>query len=1442
MITSSCVVNVSAVQEPNIYTSSADNVNSKYDSFIIKYKKNNTRTRSVTITDINGAVLEDMSDNVYVVDFEEKISLEEAKKKFNSNSVEYIQPNYSLELESADDGDSVIDAGKNENTLVEEDVINIENTGNDVVVAVIDSDIDINNTAIKDYLIETDFGLESNKNSYDTETDIVDRNTDMIHGTHVAGIIAGKSSATSNIYNTNIKIMPLNVFENGSATTSDIVSAIEYAKENGAKIINMSFGSTDYNIALKEAIENAPDVLFVCAAGNFRRNMDEVPVYPASFDLPNIISVTSVNADKGLSYYSDYAVQNIDIAALGRNISSTAPGNVKVEKNGTSMAAAVVTNAACAVYADGVLTKPEEIKECLVNGADKVSSLNGYVNKSALLNLRDSLAYLTKEDIETIVYDDEFTDAEEKMSYDESMRLFNASPIRDISAGGEHVLVLKEDGTVWAWGRGTEGQLGNGFFENRSAPVKVKGLEDVVRIAAGGYHSMAVDSNGKLYTWGASDYSQLGIGTNKDRCIPMQVDFSMVVGGSSSTYVMEIDAGLRHSVLKAANSAFVFGANNKGQLGNPRWGDEKQRPGLVPGIGGNTYRDVESVSAGGNQTFILAQSDMPPDEIMNEYYISLFVTGEIKDSRITQFEEIDHFEEKGTINSGYTHAYYVEDNVVPESTWVLGNNEYGEMGTTTARPSGSLHSHKYFVVSDNPANTYKSVECGNHFTVGLRTDGSLDIWGLQINDAAFFDGSTPYSYEPIGMNISNVADVSCGLNFVVALTTDGKIYTAGVNECGQLGNGTTENSSAFVQVLGTGDSFNANIIGVAAGANHCLALKSDGTVWAWGKNDKGQLGDGTTTSKSNPVIVNDLSNIKQVSAGGDFSMALDFDGNVYLWGSNEYGQLGITSSSSEGVVNVNGSATMAVLPVKLNLEKTVKEISAGNGHAMAVDTDKNVWVWGKNDKGQLGNRTTVNNAVPQKVTLTYLENVAAGYDHSLVLKQDTTLYSFGSNTFGQLGNIRSETYNLKPISVKTEIEGIEAGSYQSYAWDIDGKVYACGYNVWNNLATGSNQNLYSFTEIPGLSDIKKVAAGEGAAFAINDYGQLFFWGDKEDFPFDMGVSIPENSAVLSIDIGEVEDVAVSNDFAVIVKKDQTVWTVGSNNYGQLGTGDKISRSQFTPVVWTDDQSLYPAEGNGTAANPYKIYTKEDYFKISNKLSACYRLMNDIDFGGAEIASIGPNSMGFSGTFEGNNHRLSNFKINTGYLDYSGIFGYTRGATIKDLSVFGVDVSGCTYAGVIIGYMNDGTLSNCSIMYCTSKDNSGNKTKIVGFNSGGSIVNCINNGDVFQVQSASKTIDVSTEGIYKYTLTAANVPYSDMMLFSITYDESLLKVKSLGLHLDEVDGEMVVADDNIRIVSNKDGVIEFYVTRVKEKNWSGVVANIEFEGIGQGQTQIKFNTM
>lgn len=1238
MTMGTCAIEISAQETGEKLSLKAD-TNDRYNSFIVKHKKNSMRARSMAI-ESNGSAVENTLDSVSVVELDEKITLEEAKSRFNSSNVEYIQPNYLLELESTDVNDSSNSIDINENFVVENELISLEKK-DDVVVAIIDSNIDTNNMELKDYFIDTSF--ESTETNGNTETDIVDRNTDMIHGTHVAGIIAGKSSATSYIDNPNIKMIALNVFENGSATTSDIIRAIEYAKENGVKIINMSFGSTDYNVALKEAIENAPDVLFVCAAGNFRQNMDDVPVYPASFDLPNIISVTSVNADKGLSYYSDYGIQNVDIAALGRNISSTAPGNVKVEKNGTSMAAAVVTNAACAIYSDGVVIEPEKVKECLVNGADKVSSLNGYINKSSLLNLRDSLSYLTKEDIETVIYDDEFTNAEEKMSYDENIRLFNASPIKDISAGGEHVLVLKEDGTVWAWGRGTEGQLGNGFFENKSAPVKVKGLENVVQIAAGGYHSMAVDAKGKLYTWGCSDYSQLGIGTNIDRCIPMQVDFSMIKGGSSSTYVSEIDAGLRHSVVKAANSAFVFGANDKGQLGNPNWGNEKQRPGLVPGIGGEVFRDVDSVSAGGNQTLLLVQAYDPPDEVTPNYR-SLLLAGEVKDDTITKFEEIEGFESLGEIKSGYTHSYYVKDNEVPENTWVVGNNEYGEMGITN-------YSYSYLEKSNNPANTYRSIECGNHFTLGLRTDGSLDLWGLQINNASFFDGDTPYSYEPVNMNISNVVDMSCGSNFAVALTNEGKVYAVGVNEYGQLGNGTTENSRTFVQVIGSGDSFNANITDVAAGLGHCLALKSDGTVWAWGKNDKGQLGDGTTVSKTNPVLVNNLSNIKQVAAGGNFSMALDFDGNVYLWGSNEYGQLGITTSSSEGVINENGIVTMSVYPVKLSLDKTIKEISAGNGHAMAVDTEKNVWVWGKNDKGQLGDRTTINNAVPNKVTLTYLENVAAGYDHSLVLKQDTTLYSFGSNTFGQLGDIRNEKYNLKPVSIRTGIEGIDAGSYQSYAWNKEGKVYACGYNVWNNLATGSNQNLYSLTEIPGLNNIKKVASGEGAAFAINNDGQLFFWGDKEDFPFDMGVSIPENSAVLSIDIGEVEDVAASNDFAVIVKKDQTVWTVGSNTYGQLGIGDNSSRSQFTPVVWTDQQSLYPAEGNGTVANPYKIYTKEDYYKISNKLSACYRLMNDIDFGGAEISSIGPNSTGFSGTFEGNNHRLSNFKINTGYLDY-----------------------------------------------------------------------------------------------------------------------------------------------------------------------------------------------
>lgn len=143
------------------------------------------------------------------------------------------------------------------------------------------------------------------------------RKSEYMHGTHIAGIIAQNAPET--------QILPLKVFEYGRAYTSDIIRAIEYAEEHGASVVNMSFGGTDDNRALREAMA-ASDMLFVCAAGNHRLDVEETPIYPACFDLDNIISVASLNRDLGFSYYSNYGTESVDIAAVGRDVYSMWPG------------------------------------------------------------------------------------------------------------------------------------------------------------------------------------------------------------------------------------------------------------------------------------------------------------------------------------------------------------------------------------------------------------------------------------------------------------------------------------------------------------------------------------------------------------------------------------------------------------------------------------------------------------------------------------------------------------------------------------------------------------------------------------------------------------------------------------------------------------------------------------------------------------------------------------------------------------------------------------------------------------------------------------------------------------------------------------------------------------------------------------------------------------
>ena len=212
---------------------------------------------------------------------------------------------------------------------------------------------------------------------------------------------------------------------------------------------------------------------------------------------------------------------------------------------------------------------------------------------------------------------------------------------------------------------------------------------------------------------------------------------------------------------------------------------------------------------------------------------------------------------------------------------------------------------------------------------------------------------------------------------------------------GQLGDGTILSRFTPAQVKDPTDStgYLTGVTVIATGDEWSVALKSDGTVWAWGDNFYGQLGDGTTEQRHSPVQVSDLDGVAAIVAGGAHSLALKSGGTVWAWGDNWNGALG------------DGTTDERRSPVQVSNLTAVTTIAAGGYHSLALKSDGTVWAWGSNWKGQLGDKTTTNRLMPVQVTaLADSISISGGYFHSLALRSDGTVWAWGWNRKGQLGD------------------------------------------------------------------------------------------------------------------------------------------------------------------------------------------------------------------------------------------------------------------------------------------------------------------------------------------------------------------------------------------------------------------------------------------------------
>ena len=553
-----------------------------------------------------------------------------------------------------------------------------------------------------------------------------------------------------------------------------------------------------------------------------------------------------------------------------------------------------------------------------------------------------------------------------------------------VSAGGEHTCAVHSTGEISCWGDNWEGELGSGQLGNEfdsSVPVKVSGIDDAVGVSSGDWHTCAVHTSGAVSCWGdGQDSNQFG----------QLFATAVPVGVPSFSDAVSLSAGSGFTcAVRESRNISCWGMNNFGQLGNPEPQYFSPAPVAVVGID-----DATALTTGSAHSCAIRESSRAVCWGIN-YHGQL---GHGQDSGISyekvQVAGIDNATNISAASS-HTCAVHATGEI---SCW--GSNWRGQ------EPSGESSISHLLPVKIDGITTATAVSSDLGVTCATLASNEASCWGFFLNTALVTndDGSSspvPLMWE----DTPDITRIETGGSHACALHDDGTITCAGANWYGNVGNGEfgTSISWAPVKVVGIDDA-----VDVSLGFAHTCAVHSTGEVSCWGRNDDGQLGNGTDGLENNsntPVKVLGITDAVSISAGYySLTCVLHATGEVSCWGSSHRSELG-TSGDIGGIYS---SVDHSAVPVKIEGITDATAVSAGNNHACVLHETGEVSCWGDNTLGELGTADHIPDdftGTPLKVVgIEDVQAISAGSFHTCVIRESGAVTCWGWDDQGQLGD------------------------------------------------------------------------------------------------------------------------------------------------------------------------------------------------------------------------------------------------------------------------------------------------------------------------------------------------------------------------------------------------------------------------------------------------------